>query len=63
MFFLTESGANVVRNFHIRKRKGEYLQIKKRKKELLPRENLSATPLYSLLREMRLIEELSFKNI
>lgn len=62
MFFLTESGANVVRNFHIRKRKGKYLQIKKGK-ELLPRENLSATPLYSLLREMRLLEELSFKNI
>ena len=32
MFFLTESGANVVRNFHIRKRKGEYLQIKKEKR-------------------------------
>ena len=37
MFFLTESGANVVRNFHIRKRKGEYLQIKK-EKELLPKD-------------------------
>jgi len=56
-------GANVVRNFHIRKRKRKIFADKKKEKELLPRENLCATPLYSLLREMRLTEGLSFKNI
>ena len=46
MFFLTESGANVVRNFHIRKRKGKYLQIKKEKRVVAEGESLCNTPLF-----------------